>query len=389
MSPSSFVNLFADDTQGIVASSGYHLITTTSDATNFQIPLSTEEEGIEENDEDEDEGGDEEEDEEKPIGDEVPSSPPLRVAFVKPSFTYAAYQLNGFYNFYQKARDLPDGITNVTTDLNLLTVRVPEETYLTYRDDPSDTPRIPSQQNYYEKLRELAEQKANSQNLDMDIADITDKEVHEGDIFDSDGNNAYDILFLFHQEYVTQAEYDNLKKFVVQDGGTIVFNDANIFTVQVKYDSVDNTVMLVRGHGWAYDDGSSGSRGAWRAESERWFNENRQWVGSNFIEIPSNDKDVTFSNDPFNYTHSEEQIVTNPNDEIIFDFGVMEDVTYEIDDNEIDDMQHFPGFGKVAAYEMTSGKGKVINIGIFAHKLEDNEAFLDFYDEEILPRALD
>jgi hypothetical protein len=38
---------------------------------------------------------------------------------------------------------------------------------------------------------------------------------------------------------------------------------------------------------------------------------------------------------------------------------------------------------------MTSGKGKVINIGVFAHKLEDNEAFLDFYDEEILPRALD
>src|SRR5215216_1653852 len=225
----------------------------------------------------------------------------------------------------------------------------------------------------------------------IQIADITDKEVHEGDIFDSDGNNAYDMLFLFHQEYVTQAEYDNLKKFVVQNGGTIVFNDANIFTVEVKYDSVDNTVMLVRGHGWAYDDGSSGSRGAWRAESERWFNENQQWVGSNFIEIPANDEGVTFSNNPFNYSHSEEQIVTNPNDEIIFDFGVMEDVSYEIDkDDEIrDNMQHFPDFGKVAAYEMISGKGKVINIGIFAHKLEDNEAFLNFYDEEILPRALD
>src|SRR5215216_1792410 len=117
--------------------------------------------------------------------------------------------------------------TNITTDLNLLTVKVPDKTYLTYRDDPSDTPRIPSQQNYYEKLRELVEQKASSfssQYLAIDIEDITDKEVHEGDIFDSDGNNAYDILFLFHQEYVTQAEYDNLKKFVVQNGGTIVFN---------------------------------------------------------------------------------------------------------------------------------------------------------------------
>src|SRR5215204_19783 len=377
---SSFVVIFADGTQRM-ASPRHGFVSTTGDGVSFNIPISTEEE----------DGGGRGEDDER---EEDNARSQLRIAFVKPSFTYAAYQLDGFYNFYQKYRHLPDETTNITTDLNLLTVKVPDKTYLTYRDDPSDTPRVPSQQNYYEKLRELVEEKASSsssssQYLAIDIEDITDKEVHEGDIFDSDGNNAYDILFLFHQEYVTQAEYDNLKKFVVQDGGTIVFNDANIFTVEVKYDSVDNTVTLVRGHGWAYDDGSSGSRGAWRAESERWFNENRQWVGSNFIEIPANDKDVTFSNDPFNYTHSEEQIVTNPNDEIIFDFGVMEDVTYEIDDNEIDDMQHFPGFGKVAAYEMTSGKGKVINIGIFAHKLQDNEAFLDFYDEEILPRALD
>src|SRR5215204_1207105 len=345
---SSFVVIFADGTQRM-ASPRHGFVSTTGDGVSFNISISTEEE----------DGGGRGEDDER---EEDNARSQLRIAFVKPSFTYAAYQLDGFYNFYQKYRHLPDETTNITTDLNLLTVKVPDKTYLTYRDDPSDTPRVPSQQNYYEKLRELVEEKASSsQNLAIDIADITDKEVHEGDIFDSDGNNAYDMLFLFHQEYVTQAEYD----------------------------SVDNTVTLVRGHGWAYDDGSSGSRGAWRAESERWFNENRQWVGSNFIEIPANDKYFTFSNDPFNYTHSYEQIVTNPNDEIIFDFGVMEDVTYEIDDNEIDDMQHFPGFGKVAAYEMTSGKGKVINIGIFAHKLQDNEAFLDFYDEEILPRALD
>jgi hypothetical protein len=377
---SSFVVVFAADGTQQMASPPRHgfVSTTGDDSISSNIPISTEEE---------DGGGlGEEEDDER----EDNARSPLRVAFVKPSFTYAAYQLNGFYNFYQKYRHLPDETINITTDLNLLTVNVPDKTYLTYRDDPSDTPRVPSQQNYYEKLRELVEQRASSsfssQDLAIHIADITDKEVHEGDIFDSDGNNAYDILFLFHQEYVTQAEYDNLKKFVVQDGGTIVFNDANIFTVQVKYDSIDNTITLVRGHGWAYDDGIGS---AWRAESERWLEENEQWVGSNFIEIPANDKDVTFSNNPFNYSHSEEQIVTNPNDEIIFDFGVMEDVSYEIDDDKIDNMQHFPGFGKVAAYEMMSGKGKVINIGIFAHKLEDNEAFLDFYDEEILSRALD
>jgi hypothetical protein len=359
--------------------------TTTDDGISFNIPISAEEE---------DGGGEGQgEDDEDERGEEDNARSPLRIAFVKPSFTYAAYQLNGFYNFYQKYRHLSDGTTNITTDLNLLTAKVPDKTYLTYRDDPSDTPRVPSQQNYYEKLKELVEQKASSssssQNLAIDIEDITDKEVHEGDIFDSSGNNAYDILFLFHQEYVTQSEYDNLKKFVVENGGTIVFNDANIFTVEVKYNSVDNTITLVRGHGWAYDDDDAGIGSAWHSDSERWLNENQQWIGSNFIEIPaSDDEDVTFSNNPFNYSHSEEQIVTNPNAEIILDFMVMGDVSYEIDKDDIDNVQDFPGFGKVAVYEMMSGKGKVINIGIFAHKLEDNEAFLEFYDKEILPRAL-
>jgi len=371
MAPSSFMIVFADDTQG--TASGYDFVTTS--ATIFHIPLPTEEDESEEDESEEDESEEDESEE-----DESEESP-LRVAFVKPSFTFAAYQLNGFYNFYGKAYDLVDETRNVTTDLNLLTVRVPDGPYLQYNDDPFDSPRIPSQQQYYDTLRELVEEKADSQNLAIDIADITDREVHEGSIFDSAGNNAYDVLFLFHQEYVTQAEYDNLWKFVVQNGGTIVFNDANIFTTEVKYDSIANTVTLVRGHGWAYDGNS-----AWRAESERWLNENQQWVGSNFIEIPANEN-VTFSNNPFNYDHSEEQIVTNPNATIILDFGVMEHTQYEIGE-EIDDEQHFPGFGKVAVYEMISGKGKVINIGIYAHQLEDNEAFLDFYEEEILPRAL-
>ena len=374
LSSSFVVIVFAADGTQQMASPRHSFVSTTGDdGISFDIPITKEEE-------EEDGGG----------GEEDNARSPLRVAFVKPSFTYAAYQLNGFYNFYQKYRHLSDETTNITTDLNLLTVKVPDKTYLNYRDDPSDTPRVPSQQNYYEKLRELVEQKASSssssQNLAIDIEDITDKEVHEGDIFDSDGNNAYDILFLFHQEYVTQPEYDNLKKFVVENGGTIVFNDANIFTVEVKYNSVDNTITLVRGHGWAYD---ARTGNAWHAESERWLEENQQWVGSNFIEIPaSDDEDVTFSNNPFNYSHSEEQIVTNPNAEIILDFMVMGDVSYEIDKDDIDNVLDFPGFGKVAVYEMMSGKGKVINIGIFAHKLEDNEAFLEFYDKEILPRAL-
>src|SRR5215210_7730607 len=216
ITPPSSVIVFADDAQG-TASSDYDFITTSAAVSS--IPLSIEDEDDEDETEDDEDDTEDEDDEDESQ---------LRVAFVKPSFTFAAYQLNGFYNFYGKAYDQAEGITNVTTDLNLLTIRVPDGPYLNYNDDPFDTPRIPSQQQYYDTLRELVEEKASSQNLAIDIADVTDKEVHDGSIFDSAGNNVYDVLFLFHQEYVTQAEYDNLKKFVVQNGGTIVFNDANI-----------------------------------------------------------------------------------------------------------------------------------------------------------------
>jgi hypothetical protein len=327
---------------------------------------------------------------------------PLRVAFVKPSFTYAAYSLDGFYTFYDKHSDETDETTNVTTDLNMLTVEVPDETYIHYKDDSSDPPTVPAQQEYYDTLRGLVEQRSSSSSQNetvsikddkgggngddlppIQIADITDKEVHEGKIFDSAGNNAYDVLFLFHQEYVTQQEYDNLKRFVVQNGGTIVFNTANTFCVEVKYDSADNTVTLVRGHTWAYDGNSS----AWRAyPRERWINETQQWVGSNFMLDPQSD-DVTFSNNPFNYKHSEEQFITNPNATIIHDFEVTEDTTNELGDERV--KQYFPDLETVVAtYEMISGKGKVINLGIFGHTMDDNEAFLKFYDEEILSRAL-
>src|SRR5688500_10492048 len=162
MIPPSSVIAFADTAQG-TASSNYHFITTSD--TVSSIPLSIEDEDeIEEDEEDEDEDETEE--------DEEDEESPLRVAFVKPSFTFAAYQLNGFYNFYGKAPDQAEGTTNVTTDLNLLRVRIPDGPYLYYKDDPFDSPRIPSQLQYFNTLMELVEDKASSQNLDIDIADI-------------------------------------------------------------------------------------------------------------------------------------------------------------------------------------------------------------------------
>jgi hypothetical protein len=88
--------------------------------------------------------------------------------------------------------------------------------------------------------------------------------------FKNDGNdgsfdtnsNAYDVIILGHQEYVTQQEYDYLKNFV-SNGGTILL-DSNVFYAQVRFDRATDTVTLVKGHGWAFNSGSE-----WKSVSER------------------------------------------------------------------------------------------------------------------------
>lgn len=294
----------------------------------------------------------------------------INVAFVRPTFTYAAYQLNGFYNFYHKHGETPKG-TNVTTDLNLLTVKVPHKPVLGYDDKPSDHVPLPREKEYIDTLIQHVRNNAPA-GTNVSVSDLTDKDVHNGLIFSNNGNNAYRILFLFHQEYVTQTEYDNLKQFVA-NGGTIVFNDANIFTVEVSYNSSDDTVRFIGGHTWQYD----GKSAAWRAERERWANETQQWVGSNFMQDPTKDS-ITFANNPWSYKHAEEQYVTNSNDRIILDFGASEHESTHRDETNNE---------KVAIYELDSGKGKVISLSIFSYKLGEKQAFLNFYDKVIIPQA--
>lgn len=108
----------------------------------------------------------------------------------------------------------------------------------------------------------------------------------------------YDILVLGHQEYVTQREYDNLKHFV-ENGGTLILIDGNVFYAQVSYDRHHHSITLVKGHGWAYNGITT-----WKSISERWAKETSQWVGSNFLPCIC---PVTFANDPFEYRHHEEQ----------------------------------------------------------------------------------
>ncbi len=171
----------------------------------------------------------------------------------------------------------------------------------------------------------------------------------------------------FHNEYATQDEYNNLKKFVI-NGGTIVFTDASILFAEVIYNKTNDSIALVKGHYWKFN-----GKYAQPGPSEIWVKENTEWMESNFLDIPSNYK-VYFNNNPFNYTHSEEQYVTNPNAKILLNFEAY-NLTSRFSNATVD------------TYEMDYGKGKVINLGIWGHILVSNKVFLNYFDNVIIQIA--
>jgi hypothetical protein len=285
-----------------------------------------------------------------------------RVAFVEPTFTYAAYRSGSFYNFYGKYSLTDTTNKSVTTDLDLLENRPIPHGPFPYFAHPSylDIPYI----NYFQIVLDHVKKK------DPFVIHLTDVDVDQGKIFQPDGKNAYDVLFLFHNEYATQTEYNNLRQFV-SNGGTIVFTEANVFFAEVGYNKTYDSITLVKGHYWKLD-----SNGATPSVSERWLNESREWIGSNFFDVDSS-LNVKFRNNPFNYTHSEEQYVTNPKAKIMVDYKA-----YDIPNKNFQN-------ATIATYQMNYGKGRVINLGIWGHIVENNQAFLKYLDNVIIPVALD
>ena len=147
---------------------------------------------------------------------------------------------------------------------------------------------------------------------------LKDQDVHYGYIFgDKDRKeiNAFDVLITFHDEYATKEMYYNYKKFV-ENGGSILFIDPNVFYAEVSFNKANNTITLVKGHDWIFD-----GKSAQKDVSERWFDETNKWVGSNYMISELHDN-FTFSNNPFNYSHFEENFVNNPNAKIIMDYEV-------------------------------------------------------------------
>jgi hypothetical protein len=287
-----------------------------------------------------------------------------KIAFVRSDFTYAAYQNNSFYNFYKKYTPSRIIGEKVTSDLDLLSNRPIPHTEFNLYDDKANTPKSFPQIQYFNRLQQHVRQFVPN----SVITNLTDPDIDRGVLFTPDGKNAFDVVFLFHEEYVTQFMYDEYRKFV-ENGGTIVLADSNIFYAEVKYNRSTDSITLVKGHDWDYN-----GTVAIKSIPERWSNQTRDWVGSNFLnEFPTYDP-LYFRFNPFGYEHKEEQHVTNKNVNILHDYGV-----YDPHDESFN--------STVATYDMDYGKGRVIVFGIFAHNLLDDRQFLDFFDYIIIPRV--
>ncbi|HEV2119253.1 MAG TPA: N,N-dimethylformamidase beta subunit family domain-containing protein [Candidatus Bathyarchaeia archaeon] len=182
----------------------------------------------------------------------------VRVAVVKPVFTATAY--SSFYGFYSKYANTPKG-QQIRSDLEKLNATIVDGW------------------GWSDGLRQFINSRAASRNgmvLGKSLTILTDISVTEGQLFDDKGVNRFDVVILGFTEYVTSQQYSGYKHFV-ENGGRLVFLDATNFLAEVKYHSHSHHLSLVMGHGWGFD-----GKKVWRDVFERWGEQNKNWIASNY-----------------------------------------------------------------------------------------------------------
>ena len=293
---------------------------------------------------------------------DVSSEKGPRIALVKPSFTAAAYA-NGFYKFYKLYSNTPVG-KNVTTDLSLLSVPVNASWY-------------PSLPYVFSMLKLLTDIKHVSPDSNITVFD--DSAADNGFMFTKNGSNAFDIVLLGHQEYVTQREYDNLKRFVA-NGGTMLLLDGNVFYAEVNYDHQKDMVSLVKGHYWAFN-----GRTAWKSVAERWKNETSQWIGSNYLCYLCV---KAFQNNPFGYKPHEEQYLDNPHDVVLFNYNASIPKTYFPVLSSSASLGQASNKPIIATYELDYKRGRVITLGIYSDDIVTNNKFDNYFEKLLLKQRI-
>jgi hypothetical protein len=158
---------------------------------------------------------------------------------IKPVFTstpYSQYAYGSFYAFYKAYR----GATgNITTHLNWLNTSVMSG--MQYSDGWGHT---------YPLYSFISSEAAKNCGLVLgqNVHIISDINVSDGGLFDSKGKRAFDAIVIGHQEYVTQAEYDQMRLFVAS-GGLLVAMSSNMFYGKVRYNPTTLAETFVTGHG--------------------------------------------------------------------------------------------------------------------------------------------
>jgi len=294
---------------------------------------------------------------------------PVRIALVNPIFTETAYSSDGFYTFYALHKPTKPG-EKVYSNLSLFTPNMYNPPF----------PSLNKSYNYEQNMQDFSQiNKDNAPIITLynhikqdlmpgaNVTVIKDQDIQHGYIFNkyTKNNNAYDLLIFFHEEYITEKMYQNVKNFV-RNGGTALFMDGNNMYAEVNYDRFNNTITLVEGHGWKFN-GEFAQRGPF----ERWFNENKEWIGSNYLRA-SLGANITFGHNPFNYSHFEENFVNNQDANIIVDYKV-----------NIPETSPYLG-AAVATYDIIFGKGKVMHMGLYSQNLLDNQKFVAFVDSLLL-----
>jgi hypothetical protein len=204
------------------------------------------------------------------------------------------------------------------------------------------------------------------------VSTLTDINIHNG------AQINYDILVIFHEEYLTQKAYNNFQTFVTQQGGTLVAMDGNVFFAQVSFNASNNTVTHVSGHYWRQVKNSTGIMEAKAGPGEYWKSNTALWFGSNSDAAPDilhfAYLDTTLEYNPFGYpvpphlSSVENQYRSNPNDVVLVDYKASVSPSTEY-------------LGPISTYYLDSGKGRCLVMGITTDVIQNNPVFLSFFDQ--------
>jgi hypothetical protein len=173
---------------------------------------------------------------------------------------------------------------------------------------------------------------------------IDDIDVHNNAIM------GFDVIFLFHQEYVTSEEYQNLKSFVSRGGKLVIF-DGNVFFAQITYNPVSNSITLVDGHSWHFD-----GKAAYGGPEEHNKSGNIDFIGA-YTSLTYLMHYADYA--PFRFRRGEEEVSANPANMVIREYGE-----------------------GVATFVKSYGSGLVLVMGLYGDIVDVNmdQDFLNFLD---------